>query len=149
MRISSILSYFIQTWSLVNTVTSQEPVFSSKTSLLKTTTTSWRSGLGRSTALLWLDSSRAHWFHQSCWAPPTWPSSTSTATTPRTDRGSRWTIKVRWLWYSSPRVLVCVSLLMIGSSGGRKPRGDTPGASSSKMSPEGMRKNETSAYSSW
>lgn len=133
-----------KTWSVVNTVALQEPVFSSKTSLPKTTTTSWRSGLGHSTALLWLDSLRAHWFHQSCWAPPTWPSSTSTVTIPRTGQGSRWTIKVR----RCP-VLICVSLLMIGSSRGRQPWGDTTGATSSKMSPEGMLRNETLVYSSW
>lgn len=108
MRISYILSYFIQTWSVVNTVALQVPVFNFKTSPPKTTTTSWRSGLGLSTALLWLDSLQARWFHPYCWAPPTWPSSTSTVTIPRIGQGSRWTIKVRWLRCSSLCVCLCV-----------------------------------------
>lgn len=88
------LSYLVSTAPFI-VLPLQEHVFSSKTSLPKTTMTSWRSGLGHSTALLWLDNLQARWFLQSCWAPPTWPSSTSTATIPRTGQGSRWTIKVR------------------------------------------------------
>lgn len=84
--------------------------------------TSWRWGPDPSTVLLLLGSLLVPRSHRRCWAPPTWPSSTSTATTRRTGQASNSTTRVlecvalhatslhfaQWLVFSTPSCVCCV-----------------------------------------
>lgn len=95
-------------------------MFSSRTIHLRTTMTSWRWGPDPSTVLLLLGSLPVPSSHRRCWAPPTWPSSTSTATTRRTGQASNsttrvteWAVLRAWsLHFCTSRVLSSIVMCM-------------------------------------